>query len=458
MENIKLDNLYLGINDNKMSFLSLIFIPMTHNKHLDSSFFENPITSEITEVKHGEKYPELDGYVNGFFTISVHQLNTLKKVHRLGEFPYEDKQYERVSNPTMPKEIQNIRDWMMESNFDEQYKVQVFRPIPSSFVEFFNKLKQVDNDIKLDFYHAVRTSYLNDNGNVKIDMLQNEKNYFYNPIDNSISSVDKQSDRIKVEFDEDAILKSVKLPSIVSRLANNENILKRNMTEFYQNTMQNNTDELSYLSSFLPSKTITYLYFTLDNMNSSNKNQSDITLPDFIKQTDELIKDKLTLVKQNPNEDDIKESKKQILSNPIKFTNEMIDNSFIGQQLLPEINKFLEAKIGKHGVTHDIDQLDQLEKENVRHHLHNFIIHRATELFNVNLLNYRLDHGSNLEHEKQNIPTQLITPSGNRWHEQLVKKIYFDEMDKNSIEYMRSVVESKEKLDNNLKITRKQTM
>lgn len=79
MENIKLDNLYLGINDNKMSFLSLNFIPMTHNKHRDSSFFKNPITSEITEVKHGEKYPELDGYVNGFFTISVHQLNTLKK-------------------------------------------------------------------------------------------------------------------------------------------------------------------------------------------------------------------------------------------------------------------------------------------------------------------------------------------------------------------------------------------
>ena len=48
MENIKLDNLYLGINDNKMNFLSLNFIPMTHNKRLDSSFFENPITSEIT--------------------------------------------------------------------------------------------------------------------------------------------------------------------------------------------------------------------------------------------------------------------------------------------------------------------------------------------------------------------------------------------------------------------------
>lgn len=246
------------------------------------------------------------------------------------------------------------------------------------------------------------------------------------------------------------------LPSIASRLANNENILKRNMTEFYQNTMQNNTDELSYLSSFLPSKKITYLYFTLDNMNASNKNKSDITLTDFIKQTDELIKDKLTL-KQNPNEDDIKESKKQILSNPVKFTNEMIDNSFIGQQLLPEINKFLEAKIGKHGINNDVFQL---EKENARYHLHNFIMHRSTELFNINLLNYRLDHGSNLEHEKQNIPTQLITPSGNRWHEQLVKKIYFDEMDKNGIEYMRSVVESKEKLDksldDHLKTTRKQ--
>ena len=459
MENIKLDNLYLGINDNKMNFLSLNFIPMTHNKRLDSSFFENPITSEITEVKHGEKYPELDGYVNGFFTISVHQLNALKKVHNFGDV-YGDTQYERVSNPVMPKEIQNIRDWMRDDNprnYDFPYSF-LFRPIPSSFVEFFNKLKQADNDIKLDFYHAVRTSYLDDN--VKIDMWQNEKNYFYNPIDNSINSVYKQNDRTKVEFDEDAILKSVMLPSIVSRLANNENILKRNMTEFYQNTMQNKTDELSYLSSFLPSKTITYLYFTLDNMNASNKNKSDITLPDFIKQTDELIKDKLTLVKQNPNEDDIKESKKQLLSNPIKFTNEMIDNSFIGQQLLPEINKFLEAKIGKHGVKNDIDQLDRLEKENVRHHLHNFIMHRATELFNINLLNYRLDNGSNLEQEKQNIPTQLITPSGNRWHEQLVKKIYFDEMDKDGIEYMHSVVESKEKLDksldDNLKTNRKQ--
>ena len=56
MQPIKLDNLYLGINDDKMNFLSLIFIPMTHNKHLDSYFFENPITSEITEVKHSEKF------------------------------------------------------------------------------------------------------------------------------------------------------------------------------------------------------------------------------------------------------------------------------------------------------------------------------------------------------------------------------------------------------------------
>lgn len=251
MENIKLDNLYLGISDDKMNFLSLNFIPMTHNKRLDSSFFKNPITSEITEVKHGEKYPELDGYVNGFFTISVHQLNTLKKVHRLGEFPYEDKQYERVSNPTMPKEIQNIRDWMMESNFDEQHKVQVFRPIPSMFVELADKLKKVDNDIKSDFYDAVRNSYLYDlhqdkDSDINIDMLQKEKNYFYNPIDNSISSVDKQSDNIKVEFDEDYVLKSVVLPSIASKLSNNENILKRNMIEFHQKITQNNEESLDY--------------------------------------------------------------------------------------------------------------------------------------------------------------------------------------------------------------------
>ena len=251
MENIKLDNLYLGISDDKMNFLSLNFIPMTHNKRLDSSFFKNPITSEITEVKHGEKYPELEGYVNGFFTISVHQLNTLKKVHRLGEFPYEDKQYERVSNPTMPKEIQNIRDWMMESNFDEQYKVQVFRPIPSTFVEFADKLKQADNDIKLDFYNTVKTSYLYDlhndkDSDIKIDMLQKEKNYFYNSVDNSISSIDKQSDNIKVEFDEDYVLKSTFLPYIASKFSNNEKILKINMMEFHQKITQNNEETLDY--------------------------------------------------------------------------------------------------------------------------------------------------------------------------------------------------------------------
>lgn len=44
----------------------------------------------------------------------------------------------------------------------------------------------------------------------------------------------------------------------------------------------------------------------------------------------------------------------------------------------------------------------------------------------------------------------------NNW----LKKIYFDEMDKNGIEYMHSVVESKEKLDksldDNLKTNREQ--
>lgn len=446
MESIKLNNLYLGINDDKMNFLSLMFIPMTHNKHLDSYFFENPITSEITEIKHGEKFPELDGYVNGFLTISVHQLNTLKKNHGYGEFPYEDKQYERISNPKMPKEIQNIRDWMQNVDY-KKYDFHfsfLYRPIPSAFVEFAYKMKQADNDMKLDFYHAIRTSYLNDKSNVKIDMLQNEKNYFYNLSDNSISSIDKQSDRVKIEFDENAILQSVMLPSIVSVLVNNENILKRNMVEFYQKVTHNNTDELSYVSSFLPSKTITYLYFTMDSMNSSNTNEAKINLPDFIKQVDKLIKAKLHLTESNINEDGLNESKKQ-LSNPIKFTNELIDNSFMGQQLLPEINKFLEAKIGKHGVTKDIYQL---EKENVTHHLHNFIMHRATELFNIALLNHQLDNGNNLEQEKQNIPTQLIAPSGNRWHEQLIQKIYFEEMDKNGIQHMRSVIDSKDKMEN----------
>lgn len=105
---------------------------MTHNKHLDSSFFENPITSEITEVKHGEKYPELDGYVNGFLTLSVHQLNTLKKVSGFGDI-HGDTQYERVSNPIIPKEIQNIHNWMQDTNhrdYDFPYSF-LFCPIPS---------------------------------------------------------------------------------------------------------------------------------------------------------------------------------------------------------------------------------------------------------------------------------------------------------------------------------------
>ena len=162
------------------------------------------------------------------------------------------------------------------------------------------------------------------------------------------------------------------------------------------------------------------------------------------------------------NEDDynfhIHESKKQLLSNPVQFTNEMIDNSFIGQDLLPQIHSFLEEKIGTKGFSNDICQL---EKENLPHHFHNFIMYRATELLNINLLNYKLNHGSTLEQEKQIIPMQLIMPSGNRWHEQLIKKIYFDEMDKNDVPYMLSVVDSKEKLenkslDNQFKTTKKQ--
>lgn len=54
--------------------------------------------------------------------------------------------------------------------------------------------------------------------------------------------------------------------------------------------------------------------------------------------------------------------------------------------------------------------------------------------------NKRHKNGSNLEQEKQNIPTQLIAPSENRWHEQLIQKIYFDEMDKNGIQHIRSVI------------------
>lgn len=451
MEPIKLDNLYLGINDDKMNFLSINFRPFPSNPRSSSYFFTHPTTSEIIEVKHGEKFPEVDGYVNGFLDVIVQQRDTLKKDHEMG--------FKCVSNPDssssvlMPKEIKNIydwrwnRDWMQDDRYDKLENFHwslLFRPIPSAFVEFAYKMKQADNDMKLDFYHSVRTSYLNDKSNVKIDMLQNAKNYFYNLSDNSISSIDKQSDRIKVEFDEDTILKSVMLPSIVSGLVNNENVLKRNMVEFYQKVTHNKTDELSYVSSFLPSKTITYLYFTMDNMNSSNTNEAKITLPDFIKQVDKLIKAKLHLTESNINEDGLNESKKQ-LSNPIKFTNELIDNSFMGQQLLPEINKFLEAKIGKHGVTKDIYQL---EKENVTHHLHNFIMHRATELFNIALLNHQLDNGNNLKQEKQNIPTQLIAPSGNRWHEQLIQKIYFEEMDKNGIQHMRSVIDSKDKMEN----------
>lgn len=119
------------------------------------------------------------------------------------------------------------------------------------FVEFADKLKQVDNDIKSDFYDTVRNSYLYDlhqdkDSDINIDMLQKEKNYFYNPIDNSISSVDKQSDNIKVEFDEDYVLKSSVLPSIAIKLSNNENILKRNMMEFHQKITQNNEESLDY--------------------------------------------------------------------------------------------------------------------------------------------------------------------------------------------------------------------
>ena len=198
-----------------------------------------------------KKYPELDGYVNGFLTLSVHQLDTLKKVSGFGDI-HGDQQYERVSNSatSMPKEIQNIHDWIENVDYkDYDFPMSfLFRPIPSSFVEFADKLKQADNDIKLDFYNTVRTSYLYDlhndkDSDIKIDMLQKEKNYFYNSVDNSISSVDKQSDRIKVEFDEDTILKSVVLPSIVSKLSNNENILKRNMMEFYQKMTPPNNEE-----------------------------------------------------------------------------------------------------------------------------------------------------------------------------------------------------------------------
>ena len=54
------------------------------------------------------------------------------------------------------------------------------------------------------------------------------------------------SSNIKVEFDEDYVLKSVVLPSIASKLSNNENILKRNMIEFHQKITQNNEESLDY--------------------------------------------------------------------------------------------------------------------------------------------------------------------------------------------------------------------
>ena len=75
-------------------------------------------------------------------------------------------------------------------------------------------------------------------------MLQNEKNYFYNSVDNSISSVDKQSNRIQVEFDEDTILQSSVLPSIAIKLSNNENIFKKHMIDFYKKTTPNNEELL----------------------------------------------------------------------------------------------------------------------------------------------------------------------------------------------------------------------
>lgn len=104
-------------------------------------------------------------------------------------------------------------------------------------------MKQADNDMKLDFYHAVKNSYLYDlhkdkDSDINIDMLQEEKNYFYNSVDNSISSVDKRNDRIQVEFDEDTVLKYSVLPSIAISLSNNENIFKKHMSEFHK---KNNT-------------------------------------------------------------------------------------------------------------------------------------------------------------------------------------------------------------------------
>lgn len=264
MEPIKLDNLYLGINDDKMNFLSINFRPFPSNPRSSSYFFTHPITSEIIEVKKGEKFPEVDGYVNGFLDVTVHQCNTLKKVKIFGGVPYVDQQYERIFNSatSMPKEIKNIYDWRWNQDWmkDERYdKLEnfrwssLFRPIPSAFVEFAYQMKQADNDMKLDFYHAVKNSYLYDlhkdkDSDINIDMLQNEKNYFYNSVDNSISSVDKQSNRIQVEFDEDTILQSSVLPSIVIKLSNNENIFKKHMIDFYKKTTQNNEESLDNIA------------------------------------------------------------------------------------------------------------------------------------------------------------------------------------------------------------------
>lgn len=440
MEHIKLDNLCLDTQDEKIVFLSLNFIPFEQNSYSKPLFLKNPNTAEITEVKSGEKLPEIDGYVNGFFSLGVHGVKPKKdNVRRLG---LNDGLYDkRTDDSPLPKTIVDIQNWIKESNFDEQIQQQIFRPVPSSFVELADKLQQLDNKMTVNFYEHGHSKISYDD--IKIDLLQKEKKYFYNSIDDSISSIDKQSLQIKVEFDEDSIVKSPFLPFMASLLANNEQKLKRMIIEFGKVQENNNKQDLSYLSSYSSPEVIS----DLDTMLMLVPNY---TISKFVKQTDDIIKEHLQLKKDNMDDDSFLKIKQKLLFNPMELSNDIIKNTFIETEILPTFKENMDAKITDDKFKNEINLLKQ---ENMIQNINHFVINRAIELFNVALFKHKLNNGSTLEHEKQELQNKDVSVyvPHKRWQSKYLKEIYFDKLDKQGIEHVYSVTnkEQVEDVENN---------
>ena len=230
---------------------------------------------------------------------------------------------------------------------------------------------------------------------------------------------------------------------MASLLANNEQKLKRMIIEFGKVQENNNKQDLSYLSSYSSPEVIS----DLDTMLMLVPNY---TISKFVKQTDDIIKEHLQLKKDNMDDDSFLKIKQKLLFNPMELSNDIIKNTFIETEILPTFKENMDAKITDDKFKNEINLLKQ---ENMIQNINHFVINRAIELFNVALFKHKLNNGSTLEHEKQELQNKDVSVyvPHKRWQSKYLKEIYFDKLDKQGIEHVYSVTnkEQVEDVENN---------